>query len=100
MNSEYVVFVAGGLFAVFGWLLNLVKSMVTKRLMDLEALHIKNFENIIAVDHRLTRVESNFVTQQDLRELLDILRDDINSDVNKSFSRIHARLDEVMSHKP
>lgn len=96
MGSDYIIFIVGGVAVILGWFINLVKSIASKRLDDSEESHKKNVQAIADIDKRLSKVEDSYVTQLDLRELLDILRDDINSDVNKSFRRIHDRMDEVV----
>jgi len=90
--SQYAVPIVAG---ILGWCINIVKNMATKRLVDLERLHVDNYKAILGLDKRIAKVETTFVTQCDLRELLDILREDINNDVNKSFNRLHERMDEV-----
>ena len=95
MSSDYVIFVVGGIALIMGWFINLVKNLASKRIDDLDELHKKNFQSIVDVDKRLTKIEDSYVTKLDLKELLDILRDDINNDVNKSFRRLHDRMDEA-----
>ena len=93
--SEYGQYIIPIVAGVLAWCINLVKNLASKRMDDLEVLHKDNFKAIADLDKRMCKVENTFVTQSDLRELLDILREDINNDVNKSFNRLHARMDEV-----
>lgn len=95
MSSDYIIFLLGGAAVILGWFINLAKSLASKRMDNLEVLHEKNYEAITDLDHRLVTVEATYVPQADLRELIDILRVELDKDLDKSFNRVHSRIDEI-----
>lgn len=94
-NNELLVFVLGVICAVFGFLINWIKSMAAKRMDDLEKLHEHNSERIDGLKDRVVELEHTSVKRADLEFILGSWKEDIKESVDKSFERVHERIDEI-----
>ena len=91
-SIEIIVAVVG---SVLGWLINLVKNMMSSRIETLESKHECNEERIDALKDRVTHIEASYIRREDLTYILGDWKEEIKKSVDSSFERVHERIDEI-----
>ena len=95
LSTETIIFIAATICAIFGWLINLVKNLASKRMDDLETFQECNFDRIEKLKDRVTELEHTTVKRVDLEFILGSWKEDIKESVDNSFERVHERIDEI-----
>lgn len=73
------------------------ESLSEKRIDNLEKNQEANTKKIGEIDSRVIAIEHSYVKQSDMRDLVDALREEVYCDLEKSFSRLHERIDGLFS---
>ena len=84
MSSETTWGIVAIIAGVVSWGVNLIQSSLSGRLDALE----KKSED---VKHRVTVIETDYLKHCDLNDIIQ----DLHADINKSFTRLHSRIDNI-----
>lgn len=100
ISTEFLwEFIITSFAAILGWFINMVRNMAVRKIDHLEAAHEENARNIAKLERRVTVVEKTYVKREDVREVVDALREELYCDLDKSFTRIHERFDNLFESK-
>lgn len=96
-SDSLTTIILSAIVGAIAWFFKRNETMAEKRIDKLESQQDKNTTKINDMDTRLVAVESSYVKQSDMRCLVDALRDEMYQDLDKSFTRIHDRIDKFFT---
>lgn len=97
MNNEIILYIATCICGVVGWMANSIKGSHEKRMNIMEAKYECNAERIEKIKDRVSTLEHTTVKRNELDYILGSWQEEVKDDIDKSFIRVHQRIDELYS---